>query len=63
MFCPFWNWWTCPACPNRQCDQTWYEENHPPSCPDSWDDVPEFEHDLLPEHYTTVCVAEEEPPP
>jgi hypothetical protein len=63
MFCPFWNWWTCPACPNRQCDQAWYEANHPASCPDSWDDIPEYEHEILPEHYSTVCVAEEEPPP
>lgn len=58
MFCPFWNWWTCPACPNRLCSETWYEENHPPSCPDNWEDIPENEHELLPEYYTTVCMEE-----
>jgi hypothetical protein len=61
MFCPFENMWTCPACPNRACDPDWYAANHPASCPASWDDIPENEHELLPDYYTTVCVPEETP--
>ena len=55
LFCPFWEWWTCPACPNRLCDRDWYQANHPPSCPDEWEDIPENEHQLLDDYYTTVC--------
>jgi len=55
LFCPTWKQWTCPACPNRRCSRQWYDANHPPNCPDNWEDIPENEHELLPSFYTTAC--------